>query len=129
MGSLLPAWQRKYLQPLKFLILAWIQSVRATFIVCAMRTNVIVSELLSMLRTPLPSLDDLAEQKPEWLYAAVDDAEASQIVGHSTSALATLRSRGGGPPFIKSGKSVRYIRRDLLEWLYDRRVRNTSESR
>ncbi len=82
-----------------------------------------------MLRNSLPSLDELAERNPGWLDAAVDDVEASLITGRSKSALATLRCRGGGPPFIKFGKCVRYIRRDLLEWLYERRVRNTSESR
>lgn len=77
----------------------------------------------------IPSLAEVAEQHPGWLDAAVDDVEASLITGRSKSALATLRCRGGGPPFIKFGKCVRYIRRDLLEWLCERRVRNTSESR
>jgi hypothetical protein len=77
----------------------------------------------------LPPLSDLAEQHPGWLDAAVDDTEASLITGLSKAALATRRCRGGGPPFIKDGKYVRYLRRDLLEWLYARRVRSTSESR
>ncbi|WP_046868082.1 hypothetical protein [Microvirga massiliensis] len=82
-----------------------------------------------MLTSAIPSLDDLAEQHPGWLDAAVDDVEASRLTGLSKAALATRRCRGGGPPFIKDGKYVRYLRRDLLTWLYERRVRNTSESR
>ena len=82
-----------------------------------------------MLSNAIPSLDDLAQQNPGWLDAAVDDAEASRITGLSKAALATRRCRGGGPFFIKDGKSVRYLRRDLLEWLYKRRVRSTRESR
>ena len=82
-----------------------------------------------MSRNLVPTLDDLTEQHPGWLDAAVDDREAALITGLSKAALATRRCRGGGPPFIKDGKYVRYLRRDLLEWLYQRRVRHTGDSR
>jgi hypothetical protein len=82
-----------------------------------------------MRSVTLPTVENPAEHHLEWLAGAVDAAEASLLTGRSKSALATLRCRGGGPPFIKAGKCVRYIRRDLLEWLYEHRVRNTSESR
>jgi hypothetical protein len=79
-----------------------------------------------MSKSTLPSLTDLIKENPGWLDAAVDPLEAAGITGLSEAALATRRCRGGGPPFIKDGKSVRYLRRDLLEWLYERRVPNTS---
>ena len=76
-----------------------------------------------------PTAENPADHNYEWLNGAVDAVEASLILSRSKSALATLRCRGGGPPFIKAGKSVRYIRRDLLEWLYEHRVHSTSEGR
>ncbi|WP_157770160.1 helix-turn-helix transcriptional regulator, partial [Ruegeria marisrubri] len=36
------------------------------------------------------------------------------------------RVTGFGPKFYKSGRSVRYRRRDLLEWAEARRYGNTS---
>ena len=35
----------------------------------------------------------------------------------STSTLATWRSEGKGPPFVKLGKSVFYIQNDVDEWI------------
>ena len=38
-----------------------------------------------------------------------------------------LRSRGGGPPYVKLGRHVRYIKTDVDEWLAQRRQRNTAD--
>ena len=43
--------------------------------------------------------------------------EAAAFLKLSISWLAKTRRNGGGPPFIKLGKSVRYSRAALLEWL------------
>jgi hypothetical protein len=43
------------------------------------------------------------------------------------STLAKLRMRGGGPPFVKIGRSVRYPVRAGLEWMAARTRRSTSE--
>ncbi|GAA0528019.1 hypothetical protein GCM10008941_04210 [Rhizomicrobium palustre] len=62
-----------------------------------------------------------------WLDEAVDTAEASRITGLAVAPLSTLRSRGGGPNFIKVGqRAVRYQRRQLLQFLAERRRCNTS---
>lgn len=37
------------------------------------------------------------------------------------------RVTGAGPHFYKFGSSVRYRRRDLTEWVEDRRKANTSQ--
>jgi hypothetical protein len=42
--------------------------------------------------------------------------------------LAKLRVTGGGPVFVKAGRKVIYRRRDLIEWVDARRVRNTTEA-
>ena len=66
----------------------------------------------------LPSFDEILARDPGWLDAAVPAAEASRIVGLSASTLATLRCRGGGPPYVVlNNRTVRYRRRDLFEWV------------
>ncbi len=58
----------------------------------------------------------------------VDEREAASILCYSVRALQNWRHRGGGPKFVKvSARSVRYRRRDLLEWVEQRIVANTSE--
>ena len=79
------------------------------------------------LNTELPSLADVLKSNPTWLDEAVDTAEASRITGLAVATLSTLRSRGGGPSFIKVGqRAVRYQRRQLLQFLAERRRSSTS---
>jgi predicted DNA-binding transcriptional regulator AlpA len=76
----------------------------------------------------LPSLGEILKQNPGWLDEAIDTAEASRIVGFPPCTLHTWRSRGDGPPFLKfGGRSVRYQRRTLFQWLADRQRRNTAD--
>jgi predicted DNA-binding transcriptional regulator AlpA len=54
---------------------------------------------------------------------ALTEIEASQYIGMSRSFLAQARMDGNrdnrtpAPPFIKIGRSVRYLREDLDRWL------------
>ena len=58
----------------------------------------------------------------------MNEHEAAGILCYSVRALQNWRSRGGGPKFIKvSARSVRYRRRDLLDWIQARTVANTSQ--
>jgi predicted DNA-binding transcriptional regulator AlpA len=41
--------------------------------------------------------------------------------------LQAWRSRGGGPPFVKIGRLVRYRGCDVKKWIASRTVRSTSE--
>lgn len=75
----------------------------------------------------MPSLADCIVANPGWLDEAVEPHEAGIIVCRSVKALGILRVRGGGPPFLKCGRTVRYIRRDLFEWLKAHRVNSTSQ--
>lgn len=47
----------------------------------------------------------------------VDRKAASWITSVPVATLATLKTRGGGPPFIKRGSKVLYKRTDLIAWL------------
>ncbi|MBF0305011.1 MAG: hypothetical protein HQL41_05120 [Alphaproteobacteria bacterium] len=44
----------------------------------------------------------------------------------SAKALATLATRGGGPPMIKIGKKVVYATRDIIGWFEARRIDDAS---
>lgn len=59
----------------------------------------------------------------------VTTEEAAQIVGKSVASLETWRSRGGGPPFIRTGarKGIKYKVCDLHEWMGIRKRRNNQD--
>jgi predicted DNA-binding transcriptional regulator AlpA len=58
----------------------------------------------------------------------MNEHEAAEVLCYSVRALQNWRSRGGGPKFIKvSARSVRYRRRDLLDWIEARTVASTSQ--
>jgi len=66
---------------------------------------------------------------PDYLDRMIDEHEAGKFIGYTIRALQNWRLRGGGPKFIKvSGRSVRYRRRDLIEWAESRLVASTTEA-
>lgn len=62
-------------------------------------------------------------KKPNFAPRAMSEHEAAQYIGMSRSYLAQARMDGErakrtpAPPFIKIGRSVRYLREDLDKWL------------
>ena len=58
---------------------------------------------------------------------AVNEDEASKLVGVSVSSLHKMRMRGDGPPYAKVGQRVRYRPSDLAAFVASRIVRSTSE--
>ena len=55
-------------------------------------------------------------------------ADAGRYLQLSQSTLAKLRCSGGGPEYLKFGRSVKYEIRQLDAWLDQRRARNTSDA-
>ena len=53
--------------------------------------------------------------------------EAADYLGSAVSALAKLRSIGGGPVFLRLGKAIRYRKRDLDGWMARTAASSTSE--
>lgn len=51
--------------------------------------------------------------------------ELAEVVGLDTEALSQLRKRGGGPPFVKFGRAVRYLNLDVLRWTAEQRSTRT----
>jgi excisionase family DNA binding protein len=54
-------------------------------------------------------------------------SDAAKLLRLSERTLERLRLQGGGPPFVKAGRSVRYRESDLDAWIAARVVSNTSE--
>ncbi len=79
---------------------------------------------------PLPSLAGILEAlqaDPLFLEQGIDTNETAVLSGYAPATLATLRNKGGGPPFLKLGKIVRYRRRDVINWMAARRRISTSD--
>lgn len=54
--------------------------------------------------------------------------EAADYLRLSTRTLERLRCSGLGPKYVKLGRSIRYQRDALDEWIAERVVRSTSEA-
>lgn len=58
----------------------------------------------------------------------MDEKEAASLICYSVRALQNWRHRGGGPKFIRvSSRSIRYAYGDVMAWIDQRRVANTSQ--
>jgi len=57
----------------------------------------------------------------------LDTKDAADYLDLKPATLEAWRCRGGGPRFVKLGRSVRYRRADLNEWIESRTRCNTSE--
>ncbi len=55
----------------------------------------------------------------------IDERPAAEFINFSVAFLQNLRYRGGGPPYSKIGRNVRYTRRRLKAWA-DERVRTST---
>ena len=59
--------------------------------------------------------------------AAYNETEAASFLGVSVRTLQAWRVRGGGPRYLKIGRSVRYQRRALTSFQEKHSVGSTSE--
>lgn len=74
------------------------------------------------------SIGEGAASLPPGVAAALNTQQASLYTGLAPATLEGLRSRGGGPRFVRYGrKAVRYLISDLDEWIRERTVASTSE--
>ena len=55
------------------------------------------------------------------------DEQVAEYLGLARQTLRNWRTQGGGPPFIKAGRSVRYRPDDVRQWQEDRVCYSTSE--
>jgi hypothetical protein len=78
---------------------------------------------INLLLLPLRSYDDLLEMYPAFFDCFVDATEAAQIIGSTPGSLAQHRNNGTGCVYYKDGASVRYRRRDLIDYMRAKRVK------
>lgn len=53
---------------------------------------------------------------------------AAKVLDLSPQTLAIMRVEGGGPRYVKLGRSVRYDPADLAAWIEDNKRANTAEN-
>ena len=63
----------------------------------------------------------------DYLDGFIDETNAADFLCQSVRTIQKWRVTGFGPNFFKSGRSIRYRRRELLEWANTRRRANTSQ--
>jgi len=57
------------------------------------------------------------------------EKDAAALICYSQRALQNWRVRGGGPEYVKvSSRSIRYQRRDVLDWIEKRKRKHTSQN-
>jgi hypothetical protein len=56
------------------------------------------------------------------------EKEAAELICYTPRALQNWRLRGGGPRYVKIGRSVRYQRSDVLEFIEERKRFHTSQT-
>jgi hypothetical protein len=64
----------------------------------------------------------------EYLDGFIDETRAADFLCQSVRTLQKWRVTGFGPKFYKTGRSVRYRRRDLRDWAETRMRKNTSQN-
>ncbi|SMP34292.1 helix-turn-helix transcriptional regulator [Shimia sagamensis] len=79
------------------------------------------SQTLSQTTSPNQSASD-------YLDGFIDETQAADFLCQSVRTIQKWRVTGYGPQFYKSGRSVRYRRRDLLAWGEARCRANTSQN-
>lgn len=62
----------------------------------------------------------------DYLDGFIDETNAAVFLCQSRRTIQKWRVNGAGPKFYKSGRSIRYRRRDLLAWGDERRRKSTS---
>ena len=95
-----------------------------------------MSIINTLLHTELPSVEELLATHPDFFDLALPPSDAAAFVGSTVAAMAQMRTRGGGPHYIRVARHIdsrgyvrgpiRYTRRDLIEWLRERRHANTA---
>jgi len=56
----------------------------------------------------------------------IDEKRAASITGYSRYWFQQKRCKGGGPPYMKIGYTVRYALSDLLDWMNSHGIRRST---
>lgn len=66
-------------------------------------------------------LPDTNQPATDYLDGLIDEAAAADFLCQSVRTIQKWRVTGFGPAFFKSGRSIRYRRRELIDWIAARR--------
>ena len=76
-----------------------------------------------------PTSSPSQDIRSTWLDEAITTREASDLLSIPVATLTTWRSRRKGPGYLKlAGKTVRYQRRTLLDWMAQQQPRGKDKS-
>ncbi len=68
-------------------------------------------------------------ENSEYLLQLIPETDAARFVGYTIRALQNWRVRGGGPKYVKvSSRSVRYRRKDLIDWAESRVIASSNQA-
>ena len=56
------------------------------------------------------------------------EKETASLICYTQRALQNWRLRGGGPEYVKIGRSVRYQRRDVMKFIEERKRKHTAQT-
>lgn len=62
----------------------------------------------------------------DYLDGLIDETAAADFLCQSVRTIQKWRVTGFGPKFFKSGRSIRYRRRELIDWIEARRRASTT---
>jgi hypothetical protein len=80
----------------------------------------------NIMQAAIGATKDPNQATPFW-DGFIPETDAADFLCQSVRTIQKWRVTGAGPHFYKFGSSVRYRRRDLTEWVEDRRKANTSQ--
>lgn len=56
----------------------------------------------------------------------LNEKQAAELLSVTVRTMQSWRVTGGGPPYVKLGRAVRYIKSDLEAWILKGKRQNTS---
>lgn len=82
---------------------------------------------MSLEHSPERETGALARHEKAFLEDLLTVEQLSKAIGRSVSTLEKDRLEGGGPPYVKMGRLVRYRPADVRDYLANRVRRSTSD--
>lgn len=59
---------------------------------------------------------------------SLSDTEVASLLGLHKQTLYRMRIEGRGPPFVKTGKKVIYLKQDFFDWFFSNYSKNNLET-
>jgi len=69
-----------------------------------------------------------ARPDPQKTVPLLDQDQAAEVLSVRPRTMESWRCRGGGPPFVRIGRHVRYRLSDLHAWIDERTFRSTADA-